>query len=183
MVRARQKPAVWWLEGNNVIPTIGGSITLSPPKQSQKHEQRARRQKQKQKSSTSGFVLLSHPTPNNILILRPPQSSTLHSTETSQSRVVNRPCDFEHLCAAVPNHHRLSSDSSPLPSPPAIRALFAFHMPLTKVGSSSGRNSPAHAGKSSHFRHPFGGRVSKHFGDMVSFLAAPRCKAHTVRPS
>lgn len=38
-------------------------------------------------------------------------------------------------------------------------------MPLTKSGPSSGRNSPAHK---SHFRHPFGGRVSKHFGDMLS---------------
>ena len=52
---------------------------------------------------------------------------------------------------------------------PAVTQPTTFnfsHMPLTKAGPSSGRNSPGHKG----FRHPFGGRVSKHFGDMVSTL-------------
>ena len=185
MVRARQKPGVWWpgRQQRHCSTKAPTCITLSrcPPRQ--KHEPRARRQS-KSKSKT-----VSPPPLSDIPILRtkPPslQPFIPHpASGTSQSRVVIRSCHLEHLCAAVPNqtkpNHRLPS---PLPSPPSIRALFASHMPLTKVGPSSGRNSPAHAAKSSHFRHPFGGRVSKHFGDMVSFPAAPRFKAHTVRPS
>jgi hypothetical protein len=57
MVRARQKPAVWWLEGNNVIPAM---VDPSPPKQSQNHEQRARRQS-KSKSHPDSCSVSLHP--------------------------------------------------------------------------------------------------------------------------
>lgn len=115
-----------------------------------------------------------------------PQSSILHLAPCLRDSLLRNSESQEILSSTRALQYQTTNYrlSSPLPSPPAIhRALFAFHMPLTKVGSSSGRNSPAHAGKSSHFRHPFGGRVSKHFGDMVSTLATPRCDSHTVRPS
>lgn len=73
----------------------------------------------------------------------------------------------------LPAHSKESLGLLPPHCPTAsITAFFntpqPAHMPLTKPGSSSGRNSPAHSGKGSHSGfHPFGGRVSKHFGDMV----------------
>lgn len=78
---------------------------------------------------------------------------------------------------------RPSSSPPRLPQPPPQTTQSpdhpsTAHMPLTKAGPSSGRNSgrnsPAQSGKGSHSGfHPFGGRVSKHFGDMVRISAGP----------
>ena len=177
MLSARQKA---------VEPFGGWQATTSSPSSSRfprggpKHEQRARQSKSKSRPC------LSHSTPQQHSDPAIPQSSILHLAPCLRDSLLRNSESQEILSSTRALQYQTTNYrlSSPLPSPPAIhRALFAFHMPLTKVGSSSGRNSPAHAGKSSHFRHPFGGRVSKHFGDMVSTLATPRCDSHTVRPS
>jgi hypothetical protein len=104
MVRARQKPGVWWpgRQQRHCSTKAPTCITLSrcPPRQ--KHEPRARRQS-KSKSKT-----VSPPPLSDIPILRtePPslQPFIPHpASGTSQSRVVIRSCHLEHLCAAVPN--------------------------------------------------------------------------------
>jgi hypothetical protein len=125
MVRARQKPGVWWpgRQQRHCSTKAPTCITLSrcPPRQ--KHEPRARRQS-KSKSKT-----VSPPPLSDIPILRtePPslQPFIPHpASGTSQSRVVIRSCHLEHLCAAVPNqtkpNHRLPS---PLPSPSPMSVL------------------------------------------------------------
>lgn len=95
----------------------------------------------------------------------------IHIPSTHQTRYTAPPLpniESAHARACPLLHSTHSRHSAYLPSlsPPTA------HMPLTKPGPSSGRNSgrnsPAHSGKGSHSGfHPFGGRVSKHFGDMV----------------
>lgn len=176
---------VWWLaqatsSRRRRLHSVPHSCHACPAA-SQKHEHSARQSKSKSRPHLCSVSLTPQQQPAIPPLL---QSSTLHFTVTTseslpfhlQSRVAKDPVLFSSICA--PQYHTEPPPACHLhfPSPPAIhRALFAFHMPLTKGGPSPGRNSPAHAGKSSHFRHPFGGRVSKHFGDMVSTLAAPHC--------
>lgn len=89
--------------------------------------------------------------------------------------------DSAHARACPLLHSTHSRHSAYLPSPSPTTA----HMPLTKPGPSSGRNSgrnsPAHSGKGSHSGfHPFGGRVSKHFGDMVGIRQTASKSAQAI---
>jgi hypothetical protein len=115
-------------------------------------------------------AIVSSLTPSPLYSLSEHQSCSLPSTtqlgslqQISIHAAITPPTPSKHSSRAVPP----CTHSKPVPyllSP--SQPLSTFHMPLTKAGPSSGRNSPGHKG----FRHPFGGRVSKHFGDMVRTL-------------
>ena len=124
-------------------------------------------------SAYNSCITLRHRASHFLSRLRD-QGSSQHA---STRRGLDRPQSSTH-CARLPSVSITRSTPPDTPTGSSLLSLLAtlppapYSMPLTKRAPSSSRNSPSPAGHrmSGSGFHPFGGRVSKHFGDSVGFV-------------